>query len=282
MKEKRTLLELCLLAIMPVCYAGCIYCFITNSKNDAIAFFVLHSCLMLAYFFMLHVRYTRILLADYTANTVSASVTEYDAKEISDLKAQCEALLCETAKKDRQIADLTAQNKTNMLHTAQDSVALQYSLLPKQEQKTDINILSIANAVTEHYHEYAAAKGGNIVVSSTGSELKMKASPVYITLLFQNIVDNSIKYMGRFGSLVITLSGIGESLFIAFKDNGETLSDGEIKHIFDLNYQGINRCGGSGLGLAQAKAIVEHYNGTITAKSENGVGIYIKLPSGIQ
>ena len=87
--------------------------------------------------------------------------------------------------------------------------------------------------------------------------------------------------MHRNGNLVITVSNIGDDLFIVLKDNGEGLPSSETAHIFELNYQGSNRVSGNGLGLTQAKAIVEYYGGTIYAKSNsgNGMGIYIQLPA---
>ena len=109
----------------------------------------------------------------------------------------------------------------------------------------------------------------------------MRADPNRIITLFRNIIDNSIKYMKRAGSLVITISTIGDDIFIVLKDTGEGLNEDETKHIFELNFQGSNRISGNGLGLAQAKAIVESYGGTIYAKSTEGkgMGIYIQLPA---
>ena len=45
--------------------------------------------------------------------------------------------------------------------------------------------------------------------------------------------------------------------------------------------QFLFRISGNGLGLAQARAIVEYYGGTIYAKSDSGKGmaIYIQLPA---
>ena len=87
--------------------------------------------------------------------------------------------------------------------------------------------------------------------------------------------------MNRNVSLIITISNIGDDLFIVLKDNGEGLSTHETDHIFELNYQGSNRISGNGLGLTQAKAIVDYYGGKIYAKSEpgKGMGIYIQLPT---
>ena len=77
------------------------------------------------------------------------------------------------------------------------------------------------------------------------------------------------------------MSAVGTDIFIVLKDNGDGLSSAETPHIFEMNYQGSNRISGNGLGLTQAKAIVEFYGGTIYAKSTpgNGMGIYIQIPT---
>ena len=102
-----------------------------------------------------------------------------------------------------------------------------------------------------------------------------------LLIMFRNIIDNSIKYMQTAGVLVITISAVEDDIFIVLKDTGKGLPENETKHIFELNYQGSNRISGNGLGLTQAKAIVEHYGGTIYARSPagGGMGIYIQLPT---
>jgi signal transduction histidine kinase len=86
--------------------------------------------------------------------------------------------------------------------------------------------------------------------------------------------------MSKEGTLQITISRIEQELFIVMKDNGEGLAPDETEHIFELNFQGTNRISGNGLGLAQARAIVEYYGGMIYARSSvgSGMGIYIQLP----
>lgn len=100
-------------------------------------------------------------------------------------------------------------------------------------------------------------------------------------ILFRNIIDNSIKYMNKAGILTITISTIDDDIFIICKDNGEGLDPSETEHIFELNFQGSNRISGNGLGLAQAKAIIESYGGTCYARSRHnqGMGIYIQIPA---
>lgn len=282
MRNKRYKTEFCMLILMLICYAGCLYFLVTENKINAIILFMLHSCLALAYFFLLTVRHSRIPIDDHAADAFIPSILEDTTKELSKLKMQYDNLLYETEQKDKIIANMKSESSSEPSKTVPDPALAPYSLLPRQEKITDVDVLSIANNMAEQYQNYASARGGIITVTSANNELKIKASANYITILFQDIIDNSIKYMRRLGSLVITLSGIGDNIFIAFKDNGAELAQSELEHIFDLNYQGTNRCSGTGLGLTQARAIVEHYNGTITAKSENGIGIYIKLPLGTE
>ena len=127
----------------------------------------------------------------------------------------------------------------------------------------------------------AVMAGITIQISSTDQELLVRADQNILRILFRNIIDNSIKYMQRHGSLIITASSIGDDIFIVCKDTGNGLSEKETEHVFDLNFQGSNRISGNGLGLFQAKAIVDYYGGTIYAKSNygKGMGIYIQLPA---
>ena len=144
-----------------------------------------------------------------------------------------------------------------------------------------VNIITIARQVVGDLRLAAEKAGISIMVSSGSDTILVKADPTRINILFRNIVDNSIKYMQRAGSLIITISSIGDDIFIVLKDNGNGLSENEAQHIFELNYQGSNRISGNGLGLAQARAIVNSYGGTIYAKSTvgKGMGIYIQLPT---
>lgn len=112
-------------------------------------------------------------------------------------------------------------------------------------------------------------------------DVSFKGNAQLLTTMMKNIVDNSVKYMRRAGSLHITVSNVAGDLFIVCKDDGLGISKEELPFIFDLNFQGSNRVSGNGLGLTQARDIVNAYGGTIYAKSTSGagMGIYIQLPS---
>ena len=151
-------------------------------------------------------------------------------------------------------------------------------ILPPDENCIDLDLISLTGKLITEMQPYCSKKGIKLEMSSAASSLIYRADERYMRLLVRNIIDNSIKYMQQCGSLVITISNTGSNIFFAFKDNGKGLSLDELPNIFELNYQGSNRVSGNGLGLAQVKAIVDHYQGSIYAHSENGMGIYIQLP----
>jgi signal transduction histidine kinase len=156
------------------------------------------------------------------------------------------------------------------------------SLLPPDEDdSTEVDIIGVARRAIQELDADARKVGLKITISSAQDRLMVKASAKRLLIMFRNIIDNSIKYMKKAGTLVVTISTIEDDIFIVLKDTGNGLPENETKHIFELNFQGSNRISGNGLGLTQAKAIVEHYGGTIYARSPegSGMGIYIQLPT---
>ena len=213
----------------------------------------------------------------------SEEIAGYMAKidELSATLAETQALLGETrAEYEAAKNELEGYKRRE---NAEKNMAM--SILPEgmkqREELSTINIVDVAKSVVDELHVAALRAGLRVQVSSGEESIYVRADESLLRVLFRNIVDNSIKYMNRQGMLVITLSTIGDDLFVVLKDNGEGLAAEETGHIFELNYQGSNRISGNGLGLAQAKAVVEYYGGNIYAKSTQGggMGIYIQLPT---
>ena len=198
-------------------------------------------------------------------------------KQLSDAETEVNSLKQKLA----ELSGLDSEEAIKRAFDRKDSASS--SILPEMTGNGS-ETLDIVGAAKDVAHELqgAATKAGmRIQVSSSEEKILVKADSGLIRVLLRNIVDNSIKYMRRQGTLVITLSTIADDLFVVLKDNGEGLSASETEHIFELNYQGSNRISGNGLGLAQAKAVVEYYGGNIYAKSApgGGMGIYIQLPT---
>lgn len=195
------------------------------------------------------------------------------------------------AQRDEAVAQKAAAVAEKAAAAAQKETAsvsgqeLLSNLLPPLEnggqEKETIDIIRIAKETAQELRPFAQKAQLDIRISAPEESILVRADSARLRILFRNIIDNSIKYMNRAGSLVITISNLGDDIFIVLKDNGNGLPENETAHIFELNYQGSNRISGNGLGLTQAKAIVDYYGGTIYAKSTpgRGMGIYVQLPT---
>lgn len=277
-----------------LCYALVIYAFFELPLPFIILFFVLHSILLISFCYLCyraHADYTGAEHLQQEIGILSADKEALRATHEQELKVRDEerdALNTRIGEQEEQIRALTEETESlkselTELKEKEEPVEDLISFLPpaEEDENATIDIIATAKQAVADFRDPARKAGLNIQVSSAMESLKVRASRTRILIMFRNIIDNSIKYMKRAGTLVITVSAIDDDIFIVLKDTGNGLPEEETKHIFELNYQGSNRISGNGLGLTQAKAIVEYYGGTIYAKSNtgNGMGIYIQLPT---
>lgn len=105
-------------------------------------------------------------------------------------------------------------------------------------------------------------------------------SSAALTLICGNVFDNMLKFSPLSESAYIRITTYEDGCLIIFKNEGEGPAESELDKLFDLNYQGVNKKGGLGLGLTQVKALIDDYGGEVWAKSSKGTGfaLYLKLP----
>jgi signal transduction histidine kinase len=123
-----------------------------------------------------------------------------------------------------------------------------------------------------------------IVLSVKTNNLVFKTDKLRINIIFSNIISNAYKYYNPASNSFLKINievGVGETK-IEFRDNGIGIKPEHINKIFNMFYRATDRSQGSGLGMYIVKQAVEKLNGTISLKSEYGVGTRIKiiLPNG--
>jgi len=112
----------------------------------------------------------------------------------------------------------------------------------------------------------------------------IKAYPIELQSLFQNLINNSIKYQEKDSKPVIKISAFKEedSWMFKFQDNGIGIDKKYHEQIFTI-YQRLHNqrdYEGTGIGLAHCRKIVELHGGEIWVDSEPNKGsvFHVKLP----
>ena len=105
------------------------------------------------------------------------------------------------------------------------------------------------------------------------------ADPEQIKRVVNNIVGNSVKYLGKddgTGQIDIRILDEVDSVRVELEDNGKGIAQKDIPNIFDRFYRTDSsrnsKQGGSGIGLSIVKKIIEDHGGYIWATSHEGEG----------
>ena len=103
------------------------------------------------------------------------------------------------------------------------------------------------------------------------------ADPIQLRKVINNIIGNAIKYMDKAEQKVeMCLYREGDEVIIRIGDNGKGIAQKDLGHIFERFYRTdsarTSSKGGSGIGLAICKKIMDDHGGRIWAESREGEG----------
>ncbi len=145
-----------------------------------------------------------------------------------------------------------------------------------------ISIKSNADAIEMMSLEKAVAiaeSNMQILIEETNAEITIDSLPdikchrVYINQLFQNLINNAIKFRKETPKIHISAKMEGGFCIVEVKDNGIGIQDEHKDRIFQV-YNRLNKIDyeGTGIGLAICKKIVQLHSGKIWIESDGKTG----------
>jgi two-component system sensor histidine kinase BaeS len=129
-----------------------------------------------------------------------------------------------------------------------------------------------------------AETGISIELMVNTSRTDILGDPQRLGQLFDNLLQNSLRYTDANGQIIIELNQHDQHLQIRWFDSGPGLADADLPQLFDPLFRAEksrNRNnGGAGLGLTIVDKIVSAHQGTLSAShsSIGGLEITILLP----
>lgn len=152
-----------------------------------------------------------------------------------------------------------------------------------------VKLEELIESVTFEFENQAESKKIDLSVQKPGKPLPaVEADPLKLRLVFENLIDNAIKYNHFRGKVTIIISDDNlnttkNSVEIVISDTGIGIPPAERDKIFGKFFRAGNAVAvepdGSGLGLYLSRDIIEKHNGTITFQSKDeGTDFHISLP----
>ncbi|TJZ92938.1 two-component sensor histidine kinase [Paracoccus gahaiensis] len=140
----------------------------------------------------------------------------------------------------------------------------------------------------------AEAAGVTVTTEGLDQPVRLPGDGDQLTQVFQNLIENALKYGASGGSLRVTLSRIahepllrGPAWVVVVEDRGEGIEEQHLPRLTERFYRvDTHRArsqGGTGLGLAIVKHIVNRHRGRLRIESRLGEGsrFTVILPEGL-
>lgn len=147
---------------------------------------------------------------------------------------------------------------------------------------TAVDVAAQVRAAVERFAAQAAERRIGLRIDVGPRPLTARADAERLGQILDNFLANAIRYSPA-GSAVTVAAGIdGDTVAITVRDQGPGLTDEQVEHVFERFYRvdpsRSRALGGSGIGLAIARALAEAIGGQVAAESEGpGRGATFRL-----
>lgn len=232
--------------------------------------------------------WTAYSYAEYQMRTAYEELERFSGAVAHDLKSPLNAVIGNLEAAIQPSSTLNAAQKTEFLtsaHTAalrmnrfigdllEDARSVQH--VPRSEPADPLQCLRVAQDSLRPVIDAVAAE------IEVGDLPAVTVSPLQLTRIFQNLLDNALKYRSLERPLRIEISALkqGGAVAIFLKDNGVGIAEADQARVFGR----FERAGkqslvpGNGVGLAECRRVVEKVGGSIDLTSQLGVGSTFRL-----
>jgi heavy metal sensor kinase len=202
---------------------------------------------------------------------------------LSVIEAEATLALSEDREKDEYKRSMEAINEeaTHMVKIIEKLLFLVRSDASKEPLNLqEVNLKEFTTELSTDIAVLTEDKGIKFTLGPM-EEITVRSDRVKLRQLFNNLLDNAIRYTPPSGEITISTISKNKMAVIAISDTGQGIPAEHIPHIFERFYRvDSSRShvgGGTGLGLAIVKSIVEAHGGKIEVESEVGKGTIFRI-----
>lgn len=196
----------------------------------------------------------------------------------------------DVAARERFLDIMEAQAK-RMARLIDDLLSLsRIELAAHVRPETPVELSPIVRQVVDALQMLARDRGVTVTVSAPKEPLVVSGDRDELTRVFENLIENALKYAASGKCVDITLSRAftvsgGEEALVAVRDYGPGIPAEHLPRLTERFYRvdvaESREQGGTGLGLALVKHIMNRHRGRLTIESRPGEGatFTVRLPT---
>jgi signal transduction histidine kinase len=207
---------------------------------------------------------TPVAVLEAYFEAVEDGVKTLDPQTIAMLREQTGRLV-------RFSADATALAQAEETHAA---------IAPRWVDAAEL-VSAVSAAAGDRY-----ADKGVTLTTRVAEPVRIWADQQRLAQVLGNLLDNALRHTPVGGHVTLTADRAGPDVIFTVSDDGEGIAAEHLPHVFERFYRvdsARNRGrGGSGIGLAIVKALIEAHGGHVTATSpgsEAGAVFTVSVPS---
>ncbi len=192
--------------------------------------------------------------------------------------------------------DYNIQSQYKLIHKNADSLLklinqlLDLSSIDAGKMKLNlgyVDAITFIKGITASFRPLADIKNIDLEFSSNLEQLDTYFDKDKFEKIISNLLSNAVKFTDEYGKIVVSVAiNINEIIEIVVEDNGIGIPAGEMENIFNRfsKVENSTVVGGTGIGLALVKELVELHKGTISVESllNHGSKFKIHLPLKIE
>lgn len=207
---------------------------------------------------------------------------------VAVLEAYMEAVEDGVRTLDADTVALLRDQTHRLVRFSDDLAALaQAEELPDAVSPTAVDATAVVATAVAAAADRFAAKGVTLTSHVDEGLPRLWADPFRLGQVLGNLLDNALRHTPSGGRVSIRARAGSGELTITVTDTGDGIDAEHLPHVFERFYRADaardRGHGGSGIGLAIAKALVEAHHGRIIASSQGigaGTTFTITMPAG--
>jgi len=150
-------------------------------------------------------------------------------------------------------------------------------------RRESVQLEGVLKYTLDMFDPQAKKKNINLDIAITEGLKPLRANPIRVRQMLDNLVGNAIKYTPDHGKISIAMSMHENQIILKVEDTGPGIPHEEQSHVFEKFYRATNApegVQGTGLGLAIVKSIVDSHQGRVWVESTMGKGssFFVLLP----